>query len=721
MIAKQVVMKSVDKSSIGGLVKYLTDEQQKNERVGAETVTNCQSDNPQVAIIEILNTQAQNTRATSDKTYHLIVSFRANEQPDETTMRAIEAKICEGLGYGDHQRVSVVHHDTDNLHLHIAINKIHPTRYTIHDPYGDYKTLGQLCERLECEFGLEVDNHQAQKSGSENRAFDMERHAGIESLLGWIKRECLEEMKTAQNWTELHEVMTNNGLTLQERGNGLVIMDGAGFRVKASSVARDLSKVKLEQRFGSFEALSTEAQEVNNRSQHYQQKPMRSRVNTVELYARYKTEQSTIAETRSVTWAKALERKNDLIATAKRQAKHKRTVIKAIKGAGLGKKLLYAATNKKLIDEIQKINKQYLVERQKIYDQGQKMAWADWLRIKATEGNKSALDALRAREAAQSLKGSTVAGKGDIVPLSSTVDRPGQDSITKKGTIIYRVGKMTVRDDGHKLKVSRGINQADLKTVLGMVMDRYGNQIIVNGNKDFKEQIAQAAASSMLPITFDDPTLERRRQELLHNTKEKTHNGQGRTTNQFRHGDVDRRRDNINTGHLFAESPIPGRALVKPNVARIGQRPPPQSQNRLRELSELPMVHFARRSEVLLPGHVFNNVELQGAKPDDNVRRDSFRPGLDAVDRYIAERESMRLKVSDVLKHRRYNNDDAGTVSFEGIRQIEGQTLALLKRNNEIIVAPIDESTARRLKRVALSEVVTIKSNGAIKTKGRSR
>lgn len=40
MIAKQVVvMKSVSKSSIDGLVKYLTDEQKKNERVGAETVS----------------------------------------------------------------------------------------------------------------------------------------------------------------------------------------------------------------------------------------------------------------------------------------------------------------------------------------------------------------------------------------------------------------------------------------------------------------------------------------------------------------------------------------------------------------------------------------------------------------------------------------------------------------------------------------------------------
>ncbi len=30
------------------------------------------------------------------------------------------------MGYADHQRVSAVHYDTDNVHIHIAINKIHP-------------------------------------------------------------------------------------------------------------------------------------------------------------------------------------------------------------------------------------------------------------------------------------------------------------------------------------------------------------------------------------------------------------------------------------------------------------------------------------------------------------------------------------------------------------------------------------------------------------------
>ena len=88
MIAKHVSMKSARKSNFAEVVKYITNEQDKNERVGNVTVTNCQFDRPDGAIAEILNTQAQNTRATSDKTYHLIVSFRPGEQPDAATLKA---------------------------------------------------------------------------------------------------------------------------------------------------------------------------------------------------------------------------------------------------------------------------------------------------------------------------------------------------------------------------------------------------------------------------------------------------------------------------------------------------------------------------------------------------------------------------------------------------------------------------------------------------------
>lgn len=733
MIAKHVAMKTVAKSDFGGLVKYITDAQSKNERIGAVTVTNCHTDRPDVAITEVMNTQAQNKRSAADKTYHLIVSFRAGEQPSDEVLKAIEGRICEGLGFGEHQRVSAVHTDTDNLHIHIAINKIHPTRYTTHEPYYPHKELAKLCEKLEQEFGLERDNHKANKLGSQNRAEDMERHAGIESLLGWIKRECQEQIQGAQSWAELHKVMRENGLEIHLRGNGLVVTAEDGTTVKASSIGRDYSKNKLEARFGAFEP-SPERQAGEVARKTYAKKPMRSRINTVELHARYKKDQANIGASRTAEWARAIDRKNRLIEAAKRSGRLKRSAIKMIQGAGLGKKIMYSATSKTLKDEITKINKQYQKERQEIYDKYKRRAWADWLRAKAAEGDAEALQALRAREAAQGLKGNTVTGSGRLVPSESQVQ---QDSITKKGTIIYSTGKTAVRDDGDKLKVSRGADSDGLQAALRLAMERYGNSISVGGTAAFKEQMAQAAAASKLPITFDDAALERRRLELLKlaTTKENTNGRTDRSDNTADRG----RTTGSSLGRSGSTTSRAGGAGAadhtrravsgstgKPDVGRVGRKPPPQSQNRLRRLSELGVVRIASGSEVLLPRDVPGHLEQQGAKPDYGVRRDIFGAGrvatlTVAADKYIAEREDKRAKGFDIPKHTRYNQDNDGPAAFAGIRQIEGQSLALLKRGEEVMVLPIDDATARRLKRVAVGDAVTITREGSIKTKGRSR
>lgn len=726
-------MKSAKKSDFAGLVKYLTNEQSKNERVGHVTLTNCQSDGSEIAIIEVLNTQAQNKRATSDKTYHLILSLRAGEQPDDAILKAIEVRICDGLGYAEHQRVSVVHHDTDNLHVHIAINKIHPTRYTINEPFNAYHTLGQLCVKLEREFGLEQDNHEARKQGSENRAADMEHHAGIESLLGWIKRECSDQIQGVQSWAELHQVMRINELTLHKHGNGLVITDGAGVSVKASSVARDWSKAKLEQRFGKFEASTFQFGTMHsNSSRRYELKPMPSRINTVELHARYKNEQQSTNVLCKAEWAKAIDRKKRLIEDAKRSGRLKRAAIKLIKGVGPGKKIMYAATSKTLKDDIQNINKRYLKQRQDIYDKYRRLAWADWLRTKASAGDAEALDALRARDASEGLKGDTVFGKVAYKPVNST---PQQDSITKKGTIIYRVGATAVRDDGNKLNVSRGANQDGLQAALRMAMARFGERITVNGTAAFKEQIAQSAAAAKFPIIFDDPVIERRRQALLQTitAKEATYE---HAPPRIDKGRTDRASNGRSryaaTGGVYkfratGRATIPtGGCADKPNVSGIGRKPPPQSQNRLRSLSELSVVQLAGRSEVLLPSDVFGDLEQQGSEPDNGVRRDIFRAGgiaagLAAADRYIAEREVRRLTVFDIKKHTSYNHFRDRAPAFAGLRKIDGQSLALLTHDEEIMVLPIDDATAQRLKRVAIGEVVTVTPKGAIKTKGRSR
>lgn len=784
MIAKHVPIRSLGKSDFAGLVKYITDEQGKTERLGQVRVTNCDAATLPAVIGEVLATQYANTRSEADKTYHLLVSFRTGEKPDETTLHAIEERICAGLGFGEHQRVSAVHHDTDNLHIHIAINKIHPTRNTIHEPYQAYRALADLCSTMERDYGLERDNHETRKHVSENRANDMERHAGVESLVGWIKRECLAEIQSAQSWDELHRVLRENGLELRERGNGFVLEAGDGTVVKASTVARDLSKPKLEARLGAYERTEGDAERPKRRE--YRAKPIKTRLDTTELYARYQSERQEMGAIRKTDMEALRGRKNRQIEAAKRSNRLRRAAIKLMGGGGLPKRLLYAQAHKSLRADMEKISREYQREKQSIEQRTQRRAWADWLKAKALEGDVKALEALRAREAAQGLKGNTIRGSGQAKPGHA----PVMDNITKKGTIIYRVGKSAVRDDGDRLQVSRGATADGLQTALQMAMERYGSRISVNGTAEFKEQIAQAAVAANLNVTFDDAALEQRRKDLVAAASRSkmagatTRSGeieftreQARSAGAF-HEDAlserdaaqsrpqsqpmkeqsheqsrrhDRGREDrggtsrlgpATTGTAGADAtgrgagisggrPVAARAasIAKPNVGRVGRKPPPQSQHRLRALSQLGVVRIAGGSEVLLPRDVPGHVEQQGAKPDNALRRGVSGPGrglkpeqLAAVNKYVAEREQKRLKGFDIPKHARYT-DYVGAVSYAGTRTVEGQALALLKKqDDEILVLPVDQATVQRMKRLAIGDPVTVTPRGSIKTtRGRSR
>jgi len=92
-----------------------------------------------------------------------------------------------------------------------------------------------------------------------------------------------------------------------------------------------------------------------------------------------------------------------------------------------------------------------------------------------------------------------------------------------------------------------------------------------------------------------------------------------------------------------------------------------------------------------------------------------------AADAYIAEREGKRLKGFDIPKHRRYNDRDAGACTFRGVRQIDESYLALLGKEGEMLVVPIDAATANRLRRVGQGGSVNLTADGAVRVKGRTR
>lgn len=634
MIAKQIAMHAATKSSFLRLVRYLTDAQDKAVRLGAVRITNCMNDSADVAGLEILNTQAMNTRSAADKTWHLIISFPAGEHPDPSTLAAIEDRVCDGLGFAGHQRVSVVHDDTDNLHMHVAINKIHPTRYTIHEPFQAYRILAKLCDRLEDEYGLQKDNHTPTRTVSENRAADMEHHAGIESLLGWVKRECKEQMRGVQSWDELHALLLENGLRMHPRANGLAITAADGTTIKASSVGREFSRPRLEERLGPFRAAFAQ-QETAGPARRYQKKPLASSVDITELYARYRAAQAEAAEGREREREQARARKERRIDAARRSVDLKRAALKLASMPGPAKKLIYGALSRARNEEIAAIKLLYRRERQAIDRRYRRCQWPDWLRRQADMGDLEALAALRARNPGSGLTGNTIAAN---TPPPRPTRPSGHDTITSKGTIVYHVAGSAIRDDGDRLRVSLGADQAAMQAALRMAVARYGERIAVNGSDAFREQILKAAVATNLRITFVDAALEQRRLQLLHPSA--TEQRATATTGMSRHG----------------------------NETRVG-----------------------------------------------GFRADS------ASDRYIAEREQKRVNGFDIPKHARYTAVDAGIASYAGIRQIDNQALALLKRGEHVMVLEVDDAAARRLKRLPLGARVEVNARGAIKAKGHSR
>jgi hypothetical protein len=515
MIAKHIPMHEVKKSGFAGLVRYLTDTQGKQERTGDIRLSNCITDDDvELATLEVLNTQAMNTRSLADKTYHLIVSFRDGEEPDTSSLASIEERICDALGFSGHQRVSVAHHDTDNRHLHIAINKIHPTRYTIHEPFHAYRTLARVCDTIEDEFGLRKDNHMPRKVGAENRAADMEHHAGIESLLGWIQRGCKTQMQQAQSWEEMHAVLATNGLRLHPRANGLVITAHDGTTIKASSVGREFSKPKLEQRFGPF-LPSLEQEVVLKPQRRYEKKPLALRPDMVKLYAKYRAAQAQITAIRAHERERVRARKERRIEAAMGTVRLKRAAVKLANMPRDAKKMMYRALANALRDEISEIKRASKNELLSISQKCRRRQWVDWLRHQAETGNADALASLRRRKPTRDVGRDGISGSAHCHP---PVSGHRCDSVTKQGTIIYRVGAGAVRDEGKLLRVSRGADQDVIQAALRMALEQFGKRITVNGSDAFKEQIIIAATAANLPIVFDDIELERRRLRLTEPT-----------------------------------------------------------------------------------------------------------------------------------------------------------------------------------------------------------
>lgn len=246
------------------LAEYIVDADHSGEKVAYTRITNCVSsdllgaDSVGWAVKEILAVQAQNTRSKSDKAYHLVVSFPGGEKPTREQMIDIEDELAKAIGLEEHQRISAVHQNTDNWHLHVVINKVHPTTLRNVEPYYDHLRLQEACAGLEIKHNLTRDNHVQDPDRPLNgRPAEMEAHAQRISFARWVKERSPELVKAATEaaaWADVHREFQRFGIVIKPRGAGLIIchVNDSKVRVKASDVSPLLSFARMTEQLGDY-------------------------------------------------------------------------------------------------------------------------------------------------------------------------------------------------------------------------------------------------------------------------------------------------------------------------------------------------------------------------------------------------------------------------------------------------------------------------------------
>lgn len=129
--------------------------------------TNCVSEDPCWAVKECIALGAQNTRSKRPKSYHMVISFPEGEKPTSVQFADIEKTLVSAIGLREHKRISAIHQDTDNCHLHIAICTVHPESLRNISPWHDHLKMQTAAGELELRHGLKRENHLKEKHAQE--------------------------------------------------------------------------------------------------------------------------------------------------------------------------------------------------------------------------------------------------------------------------------------------------------------------------------------------------------------------------------------------------------------------------------------------------------------------------------------------------------------------------------------------------------------------------
>ena len=247
----------------------------------------------ETAIVEMKATASMNVRV-GDPILHFQISWREGERPDQGEWLKSATRSIEALGFSEHQYVVVAHDDTDNFHVHVMLNRVHPETYNAHNPRLSNLTLHRTARELEQQFGRKEDHglyrwdatagkpvrvekenlivtrQNAERPKGEQIALrgKMERFNDQESVRTFAADKPARALRQLFNspttsWSQVHALLGQHGLEIHaaEKGGYTVNVEGSQIKVKASDVFRfafsgKVARAKTDLLLGPFKGLS---------------------------------------------------------------------------------------------------------------------------------------------------------------------------------------------------------------------------------------------------------------------------------------------------------------------------------------------------------------------------------------------------------------------------------------------------------------------------------
>jgi hypothetical protein len=571
MIVKIAANRRDGKSSFKDLAKYISEGIEQSgipptttswdaltQYITAESVLNSLGDEVEKTIaVEIGNlgslaeapaemyAVANKAIHVKNPVYHYILSWPEHERPSTQDIFSAARDTLKALGMEEHQYIIAIHANTDNLHAHIEVNRVHPKTFKPQYLNWDHATLHEAARHAEIKYGwhhdngifqvIELDGKKHVVRNNEyidpdlvpsrpgaNRA---EVWSGEESLETWCKRQPAIDLRRVINdpktstWEDIHRVLAGHGLELVDAGGGgLKVVDvspstdqkeGKQLAVRASAAFRFFKRKEVEARLGAFEPkpqnLKFEApQRTYKRDPH---KRLESRLARKalrdELKRRYQATQREVRQQQSemrARFAPLREADKQRYRHLNDAYKAQRALIRADTRLSPGQKqqmyMLAKLTMQKKRDQlIAQSAKQKTAERNML---PKALSWRAWVEQEAALGDEAAISALRGmvyqdgRDLKKKLSRDAALEEQNAIQPAMLQDSDPQ--IRKLSDLSWRVGKNgnvqysfadgapAFRDDGDRLTFGRpDVTDEALALTLRYGADKWRDGISITG------------------------------------------------------------------------------------------------------------------------------------------------------------------------------------------------------------------------------------------------